>query len=140
MFESIAQNKENKFYIVTEEAIAKVQEELGIIFPNELKEFYKKVGYGFLNTKQENFNRIMNPESVCDFRFRKGQFSYSSDLDIYEDEEKDRLFFFEICEGNYLSIGFSRYNNGKIFYGDKEIANSLEEFLTKYQENERYFE
>jgi len=140
MFNKILQSKDNKFYNVTEESIAKAQEELGIVFPNDLKGFYKQVGYGFLKSKEENFNRIMNPESICDFRLRRGQFAYASDLEIYEDEEKDRLFFFEICEGNYLSIGFSKYNNGKIFYGENEIANSLEDFLLKYQENERYFE
>lgn len=53
--------------------------------------------------------------------------------------ERDKILFFEISEGTYLSIGFSKNNNGKVFYGKNKIANSLKEFLRKYQEDEHYF-
>ena len=82
----------------------------------------------------------MSPKSLCDFRFRKGQFSGFTELEMYEEFERDQIIFFEISEGNYLSIGFSGENNGAIFYGERKIANSLLEFLEMYQENENYFD
>lgn len=139
MFETIANYKGNKFYKVKTNSIEASQESLGIVFPKDLTEFYKHVGYGFLKSEKDNFNRIMDPESVAEFRLRAGQFANYSDLDIYDAYERDQLVFFEICEGCYISIGFTKRNNGKIYYGKKEIANSLEEFLTKYQNNENYF-
>ena len=139
MFETIVNYKGNKFYKVKTNSIEAAQESLGIVFPKDLIEFYMQVGYWFLKSEKDNFNRIMDPESVAEFRLRTGQFANYSDLDLYDANERDRLVFFEICEGNYLSIGFTKSNNGKIFYGKKKIANSLAEFLTKYQIDENYF-
>lgn len=139
MFEAIANYKGNKFYKVKTYSIDAAQDSLGIVFPKDLIEFYTQVGYGFLKSENDNFNRIMDPESVAEFRLRTGPFANNSDLDIYDAYERDRLVFFEICEGSYISIGFTKKNNGKIYYGKKEIANSLEEFLTKYQNDENYF-
>ena len=130
----------NKFYHINDSVIDDVQDELGIILPKELKAFYREVGYGFIYSKAYNFNRIMSPKSLCDFRFRKGQFSDSSELEAYEEYERDKLVFFEISEGSYLSIGFSQRNNGEVFYGQSKIAGSLTEFLENYQEDENYFD
>lgn len=139
MFEKIVQRIGNKFYSIKSNAVEEAQKELGIILPDELTEFYKQVGYGFLYSKEYRFNRIMSPKSLCEFRFRTGSYSNASDLDLYEDYERNRIIFFEISEGNYLSIGFSQGNKGEIFYGKTKIANSLKEFLINYQENESYF-
>lgn len=139
MFETIANHKGNKFYKVKTNSIESAQESLGIVFPKDLIEFYKQVGYGFLKSEKDNFNRIMDPESVAEFRLRTGQFANYSGLDIYDAYERDQLVFFEICEGCYISIGFTKNNYGKIFYGKKRIADSLEEFLIKYQDDENYF-
>lgn len=38
-------------------------------FPKELKDFYKEIGYGFLEASDRFFfNRFMDPFSVSDFR------------------------------------------------------------------------
>ena len=140
MFDRIVQHEGNKFYSVKQGIISVVQEEMGIILPKELRAFYEEVGYGFLHSENYNFNRILSPQSLCDFRFRKGQFSDASDLELYEEYERDGIVFFEISEGSYLSIGFSKNNNGQIYYGKTQIANSLKEFLEKYQKNENYFD
>lgn len=140
MFEYVLNQKGSKFYSLNEDIIIEAEKEMGIIFPEELRSFYIQIGYGFLNTKRDNFNRIMDPYSVCEFRFRTGQFANIFELDIYESYEKDKLVFFEICEGVYLSIGFSKNNNGKIYYGKEEIAINLREFLKRYQEDENYFD
>lgn len=82
----------------------------------------------------------MDPNSVCEFRTRTGQFAGYSELDDYKSDEIDKLIFFEICEGCYLSIGFAKDNQGKIFDGSNKIADSLSEFLDKYQADEGYFD
>ena len=140
MFKDIVNRKGNKFYSLDKNAVDRAQEDLGIIIPKELREFYEEIGYGFLNSEEGYYNRIMDPQSLCEFRFREGQFANNPELDIYEGYEQDGLIFFEICEGSYLSIGFSKKNNGKIINEDKIIANSLKEFLIKYQDDERYFD
>lgn len=140
MFKDIVNKKGNKFYPLDLKVVRKAQDDLGIILPQELKEFYEQIGYGFFNSKEENFNRLMDPNSICEFRFREGQFENDPELELYEEYERDKLVFFEICEGVYLSIGFTKENNGKIFSGEKVIANNLKEFLINYQDNEHYFE
>lgn len=140
MFKKIVKNAGNKFYTVKGTKVLKAQDDLGIIIPKELKDFYEQIGYGFLYSEEGNINRIMDPNSLCEFRFRKGQFANDPELDMYEGYERDKLVFFEICEGVFLSIGFSKNNNGKIFNGEKIIADNLKEFLIQYQEDERYFE
>jgi hypothetical protein len=139
MFENVIHTKGNKFVHIKPSAVESAQEELGIIFPKELKKFYQEIGYGFLKSDKDNFNRIMDPESICEFRNRSGQFAGNPELDIYADAEKDKLIFFEVCEGYYLSIGFSKLNNGKIYDGKKRIANDLKEFFERYSKNEEYF-
>ena len=139
MYKEIVNNKSNKFYTVNEQMIVKAQDELGIIFPNELVDFYNEVGYGFLASKVDNFNRIMDPNSICEFRFRNGQFENYTELSIYDDYEKDKLVFFEICEGCYLSMGFSKKNIGNIYDGNKKISDNLKQFLIDYQNDEMFF-
>lgn len=140
MFKDIVNKRGNKFYTLEVCVINEAQKDLGIILPKEIREFYEEIGYGFLNSEEGYFNRIMDPHSLCEFRFREGQFANDPELDIYKDYEYDKLVFFEICEGEYLSIGFSKKNSGKIFSGEEKIADSLKEFLINYQDNERYFE
>jgi hypothetical protein len=140
MFESTSHHRGNQFYQVEPSEIEQAQETLGILFPKDLKTFYEEVGYGFLASSRDNFNRIMDPNSVCEFRTRTGQFAGYSELDDYKSDEIDKLIFFEICEGCYLSIGFAKDNQGKIFDGSNKIADSLSEFLDKYQADEGYFD
>lgn len=139
MFKEVVNKEGNKFYSLKADALKNAQEDLGIILPKDLKKFYEEIGYGFLNSREENFNRIMDPYSLCDFRLRKGQFANDPELEVYEEDERDKLIFFEICEGVYLSIGFSKENYGKIYSGKKKIADSLIEFLIKYQNDENYY-
>ena len=139
MYGSIKEKKGNIFYHINMSEIIEAQKEIGVIIPNDLKLFYKEVGYGFLKSEIDNFNRVMDPGSVCDFRLRKGQFANDPDLEMYLEYENDKLIFFEVCEGYFFSIGFSKANYGKIFDGEKIIADNLGQFLTKYQDNERFF-
>lgn len=140
MYENIVNKQSGIFYAVNKEKVLEAQKNMGVIIPDDLLVFYDEVGYGFLASKEDYFNRIMDPNSICDFRLRKGMYANNSELEMYSDNEKDKLVFFEICEDYFLSIGFSKNNYGKIFDGEVVIADNLEQFLIKYQENERYFD
>ncbi|MCH3955023.1 MAG: SMI1/KNR4 family protein [Eubacterium sp.] len=139
MFEATVHSDSNTFYHISNSVIDAAQKKMGITFPADLLQFYKEAGYGFLHSDRENFNRLMDPSSICEFRSRTGQFADNPELDLYSESESDKLIFFEICENYFLSIGFSSWNLGKIYDGNTKIADSLDEFLEKYQINEAYF-
>lgn len=139
MYENIVDKDGNKFYNVKKSSIIQAQKDIGVFFPEDLIRFYGEVGYGFLKSKVDFFNRIMDPDSIREFRLREGQFANNSELEVYADSERDKLVFFEVCEGYYLSIGISKRNKGEIYSGKKMIAKNFKEFLIKYQEDERYF-
>lgn len=109
-----------------------------ISFPKELYDFYTEVGYGFLNRESDSaINRLIDPESVADIRLREDEFEYDPDLDMYEDLNK--LVFFEVVEGLYFSISVDENDKNAIYYVDTIIAESLEEFLKRLDQEGDYF-
>ena len=73
-------------------------------------------------------NRLIDPLGCSDIRMREDIYEYDPDLEMYETYEENSLIFFEVNEGAYMSIGLS---DGKIYFADKVIAESLLEFLQK---------
>ena len=139
MFEKIKLEPLNQFYPVKLDEIKNSESKLAIQIPELLKEFYLEVGYGFLKSKVANINRIMDPESILDFRLRQHDFDFYPDIEIYNQFEDDKLVFFEANEVALLSIGFAAENKGKIYYYDKEIAPNLVEFLERLMEDDTFY-
>lgn len=83
-------DKENKIYKVLEDDILSAQQRLGIRFPDDLKQLYLEVGYGFIKAQSAHaINRLLGPGAVADIRLREGVFQYDPDLDeLYDDENK----------------------------------------------------
>ncbi|MGG4491304.1 SMI1/KNR4 family protein [Metabacillus idriensis] len=138
-YEFIKTNQENTFYPVTENEIEAAEKELNLTFPKELINFYIEVGYGFIKGSEFNINRIMDPYSVRDFRLRVNDFEFYPDIDIYEEFENDKLIFFEGSESALMSIELNKSNRSPVYYYDIQIASSLEEFLRKIEENDKYY-
>jgi len=138
-YEFIKENQENNFYPVPENEIKEVEKELDLKFPKELVNFYIEVGYGFIKGSEFNINRIMDPYSVRDFRLRVNDFEYYPDIEIYEEFENNKLIFFEGSESALMSIELNENNRSAVYYYDIQIATSLEEFLRKIEENDRYY-
>ncbi|MEH7821145.1 SMI1/KNR4 family protein [Bacillus altitudinis] len=138
-YEIIKKNEENSFFLVTEKEILDVEKELDLKFPKELIRFYIEVGYGFINGSEFNTNRIMDPYSVRDFRLRVNDFEFYPDIEIYDEFENNKLIFFEANESALMSIELNEKDRSAIYYYDIQIANSLEEFLTKIQEDYKYY-
>ncbi|WP_077302425.1 SMI1/KNR4 family protein [Virgibacillus pantothenticus] len=132
-------NKKNSFYPVTENEIKEVEKELDLKFPKELVNFYIEVGYGFIKGSEFNINRIMDPYSVRDFRLRVNDFEFYPDIEIYDEFENNKLIFFEGSESALMSIELNENNRSAIYYYDIQIATSLEEFLRKIEENDKYY-
>jgi hypothetical protein len=124
---------------VREEEISQLEEELKVRVPKELKELLLDVGYGFINGAFSNVNRIMDTNSIRDFRLRKGDFEFYPDIDIYDEYKKGKLIFFEGSESALLSIELTESNTSSIFYYDVKIADSLVDFLIKIQEEDRFY-
>lgn len=139
VFEFIKANHENSFNPVTEKEIKEVEKELDLKFPRELVNFYIEVGYGFIEGSEHNINRIMDPYSVRDFRLRVNDFEFYPDIEIYDEFENNKLIFFEGSESALMSIELNENNRSPVYYYDIQIATSLEEFLRKIEENDKYY-
>ncbi|MCC5803741.1 SMI1/KNR4 family protein [Rossellomorea vietnamensis] len=137
--EFVKAKQENSFYPVTENEIKEVEKELDLIFPKALVEFYTEVGYGFIKGSEFNINRIMDPYSVRDFRLRVNDFEFYPDIEIYDEFENNKLIFFEGSESTLMSIELNKNNKSAVYYYDIQIATSLEEFLRKIEENDKYY-
>ncbi|MFI8623179.1 SMI1/KNR4 family protein [Bacillus altitudinis] len=138
-YEQIKSNKENSFFPVIEKEIMNVEKELDLKLPKELIHFYLEVGYGFINGSEYNINRMMDPYSVRDFRLRVNDFEFYPDIEIFDKYENNKLIFFEANETALMSIELNEIDRSAVFYYDVKIADSLEEFLIKIQENDKYY-
>ncbi|WP_342472632.1 SMI1/KNR4 family protein [Metasolibacillus sp. FSL H7-0170] len=129
---------ENKIYKVSKEDVLKAEQRMDMDLPEDLKQLYLEVGYGFIKGQSANaINRLLGPGAVADIRLREGVFEFDPDLDeLYDDENK--LIFFELNEGIYISLELQLVNN-PVFYFDIQIAASLEEFFKKFINDNEYY-
>ncbi len=81
----------------------------------------------------------MGPSSIRDARLKVNDFEFYPDIEVYEDLEEDKLIFFEANESALLLIEISEEQNNAIYYDDIKIADSLEEFLKKIMEDDKYY-
>ncbi|MFU8690829.1 SMI1/KNR4 family protein [Rossellomorea sp. FS2] len=135
----IMANKENQFYPVTDDQIREAEKEIDLAFPEELVNFYKEVGYGFMQGSEYNINRLMDPYSVRDFRLRVDDYEFYPDIEIYDDYEDNKLIFFEGSESALMSIECNGKDRSPVYYYNSQIAESLEEFLRKIADDDHYY-
>lgn len=129
------------FYGVDPEVIQLVDNVLTI--PLELKEFYQSIGYGFmLDLVDDSIDRLLDPIEFKKINLREDYYQYDPTLELFLSPfYEDKLIFFEVNEGVYLLV--DKYNtDGKnaIYYFNEKIAESLEEFLQRFDEEPYYFE
>ncbi|MDR7241923.1 SMI1/KNR4 family protein [Priestia megaterium] len=130
-------NGANKIYHVSEQEILQAEDRMGIRFPNDLRQLYLEVGYGFIKEPSNTaINRIMGPKTVANVKLREGVFEFDSDLEEFDEE--DKLIFFEVNEGVYISLDLKLPNN-PVFYLDTPIADSLEDFFKKFINDNEYY-
>ena len=76
---------------------------------------------------------------MAQINLREDFYEFDPDLEIYDEE--DKLIFFEINEGLYLTILKEDVGgeNG-IYFFDTKIASSLEEFVIELNKNHNFIE
>ncbi|AQY50657.1 cell wall assembly/cell proliferation coordinating protein, KNR4-like protein [Listeria weihenstephanensis FSL R9-0317] len=134
----INEDEKNEFFPLNEDEIVKVESELNITLSKSLRDFDNEIGYGFLKSSEYNMNRLMDPESVRDFRLRVNDYEYFPDIEIFDEYEENKLIFFEVSETALMSIGTTADDN-RIYYYDVSIADSLVDFLVKMMEDDKYY-
>lgn len=125
-----------KSYRVDYDDIRSAEQRMGICFPNDLKFLYSNMGYGFVINEEGAINRLIDPETCADIRLREDIYEFDPDLELYSISEENKLIFFEVNEGVYLSIGL---DDERIYYLNDMIANSLEEFIVSISNNPDYW-
>lgn len=125
-----------KSYRVDNDDIRSAEQRMGICFPNDLKFLYSNMGYGFVINEEGAINRLIDPETCADIRLREDIYEFDPDLELYSISEENKLIFFEVNEGVYLSIGL---DDERIYYLNDMIANSLEEFIVSISNNPDYW-
>ncbi|EJQ93938.1 hypothetical protein IGW_02651 [Bacillus cereus ISP3191] len=132
-------NSHHKFFKLQENELIVAEERLGFAFPNELRKFYLEVGYGFIKGNNvDAINRIMDPDTIADITLREGIYEFDPDLEgIYEEE--DKLVFYEVNEGVYLTLDLNTPQQTPVYFFETQIADSLEEFIRKINQDTEYF-
>ncbi|MEN1970024.1 SMI1/KNR4 family protein [Lentibacillus sp. N15] len=127
------------FYKLQENELINAEERLGYSFPNELRDFYLEVGYGFIKGNNvDAINRIMDPDTIADITLREGIYEFDPDLEgIYAEE--DKLVFYEVNEGVYLTLDLNMLQQTPVYFFETQIADSLEEFIRKIDQDTEYF-
>ena len=125
-----------KWYRLDMKAVNEAEQRMGFSFPKSLRTVYQKYGYGFVTNTEGAINRLMDPLTCADIRLREDSYECDPDLEVYESSETDKILFFEVNEGVYISIGI---NDEKIYFMNEIIAYDLSEFLFKISENPDYW-
>lgn len=115
-----------------------------IFIPHELLLFYENIGYGlFFDTPDSySIDRLYSPSEFCKINLREDYYTDDPTLDYYDHKKFENYkIFFEVVEGNYLLIADNE-DKGKnaIIYINEKIADSLEEFLNRFNDEGHYFE
>ena len=139
--EPVNDNKETRhsFYRIQDGHLSMARQKISI--PNEIAIFFKEIGYGFFHNDDANsFDRILSPLQLKQLNLREDFYQFDPDLELYE-SYPDKLMFLEINEGVYLLIDKEdKEGKNAIYYFDKKIADSLEEFLIRFDKEGHYFE
>lgn len=139
----------NNFYKLDISSIKKVENKLHIIFPSQLVDFYKEIGYGFLTMPHEapdNYvfsctNRINSPRMIEDMLIN-GESSGLIDEMTLELLEPGDIPFFEIGDSSSFLIMKTKSENPNAVWSDcgVKIEDSFEKFIWNlYYEDPAYY-
>lgn len=153
-WDDIPRCKSEKYYFVKvdaaglERSFSEIQYQLSVETPEELKAFFKEVGFGFLwfNLKtKKGLYRVLSPEEILDLYFEPDDDKQPDEFITYRENawdnlEENKLMAFCLFgeEDSLIYIGLS---DGGIYYlsPKRKIANSLNEFLSLLDAEVDYF-
>ena len=96
----------------------------------------------FFQKDKNYFDRLLDVISLKKINLRQDYYQFDPDLELYDSPNyNDKLIFFELSEGTYLLIEKVEDNKkNAIYFFNKKIADSLEEFLVRFDKEGHYFE
>ncbi len=139
----------NSFHSFDLEEITVSERKLGNEFPEELKEFWREIGYGFFFSscpekkiiQKDWVNRLLPPEDIASILLEGAESGLITEtgLDLLDD---GAIPFFEVSDStSFISMKPNSDNPHAIYYLiDYKIADSLEEFVHRlYYESPTYY-
>lgn len=134
-------NNKHVFLKVDELEIIESEFRLQKKLPMELKQFYREIGYGFINCGMgSNINRIISPIEIYDFY--AGINDYENDIRREYYKDFDKIIFYEVSADTFITIDMRDVDNegqSPIYYFDKKIANSLYEFIKNIDQENNFY-
>ena len=133
------QQMKHSFLPVDTVRVHQAEEKLGFPLPQELKDFYMEVGYGYMHQAQDsNHNTVMYPLDVADAYLRKGEYdnNFLASTGLYEEPYK--LLFYDALEGCFawMDLRESKPTSSIYYIGENDkIADSLLDFMLAYDRN-----
>jgi hypothetical protein len=141
---------QNSFHSFKIEEIKEAEDLLNKNFPEELKEFWKEIGYGFFfsscpekNISQKDWvNRLLPPEDIASILLEGSEsgLMVAPAYELYQGLKREGDFpFFEI--GDSYDFLYMNFNKPGVYELDgNKIADSLEEFVYRlYYESPIYY-
>jgi hypothetical protein len=138
----------NSFFLVSDDQILSSEQSLGFKFPSQLKEFWLKIGYGFLRSNcfeefnNTNVNRIITPDEIAGILLSDPD---SPDCPVipefYDYLRPGYMPFFEIADSvSFLFMQPKSENPNAVWYGREKICDSFEEFIHRlYYESPTFY-
>jgi hypothetical protein len=146
---SVSNGKENSFYTFDLKRIENCERKLGYTFPEELKEFWMEIGYGFFRSsvpekginQNDWTNRLATPDDIMEILLEgaESELITETGLDLLDE---GALPFFEVSDStSFISMKPNSEDPHAIYYLiDYKIADSLEEFVYRlYYESPIYY-
>lgn len=138
--EDIWANK-HVFLKISEGEIEDTELKLCKRLPNDLKELYNELGYGFLCCGVgNNINRIISPIEIYDFY--AGINDYENDIRREYYKEDNKIIFFEVSSDTFIVLDLKQENvfgQCPVYYFDKKVADSVEEFINLMDKHPNYY-
>lgn len=133
-------SQKHHLFPLCQEEIERVAFEVHI--PSELYHFYHLIGYGFFfQADNDYFDRLIDVSNFKAINLREDYYQSDPDLELYQSPTySDKLIFFELSEGTYLLIdNVAQHGKNAVYYFTHKIAESLEEFLDRFDREGHYF-
>ena len=139
----------NSFFSVASRNIIGAQKALGFHFPQQLKDFWDEIGYGFFHvsdsgkTQNTHTNRLMSPDQIADILLSNEDDPNSPVLpEFYEYLTPGDMPFFEI--GDSVSFLYMRPNsetpNAVYDSLGNEVSSTFEQFVYRlYYESPTFY-
>jgi len=106
-------------------------------FPDELYQFYREIGFGFLHINRGRIHRILDPQSLIFVNLQKDE--YKRDKILAQSIKDGQLVFFDSQAYGYFSLGIDSTPKGNpVYYKGEMVESSLYHFINNIHNDKNY--